>query len=159
MKGLDEMLVQMHTSGSLSAKQLCVLGYWVKHCGVTDGLMAKFAMRPDSANTKKHYNRKVRGVLGLDALDKGLMRIVVPGNDRHNVGRVTHSLAVRVPHEALHAEVLADPELHSKHVAAVANGGYTSLYMDHPVAKASNHAALPLTMYFDGVPFTKTILF
>ena len=150
-RALEELLVNLHLRGGLNAKMLCVVAFWCKHAGV-GGPLGKFALRPNSPSG--HFNRKVRTALGLDSADARCMRISVPGHDRHDVGRVLHEVAVLPPHEVLNAEIVRNPSLLTDHARSVSKGGLPPIYSQHPVAAATGHAALPVCLYMDGVPYS-----
>ena len=56
------------------------------------------------------------------------------------------------PHEELHKELIANPSLRESHDIMVAGNKFPAMYTDHPVAVASDHKALPIVAYLDGVP-------
>ena len=149
---LEELLVGMHLRGEMTAKLVCTICFWCKYAGV-GGLVAKLALRPNAPSG--HFSRKLKATLMLDKIDKRLMRIDVPGHDRHNPGRVVHEVACVPPHEVLNAEYARHPEVGNSFAEAKAQGELPPSYFEHPIAQATAHQALPVSLYLDGVPFAK----
>ena len=64
-------------------------------------------------------------------------------------------MVVVPPHEQLHAEVEANPQILDDLKKAVEQNDLAPIYFAHPVAAASGNTAVPLAIYLDGVPFVK----
>ena len=151
-EGLAEFLITKKLLGKMSAKDACTIAYWCKHAGV-GGLVAKIALKPNSASG--HFERKFNSALGLTKIDAKAMSLRIPGLSPATMGRVCHTIPFIPPHEALHAEMVSTPGLAAKLKRLVDLQALPRSYMDHPVARASRHSAMPLALYLDGVPYTK----
>ena len=84
-------------------------------------------------------------------MDERFYKIAVPGHTKHSSGRKTHDVAVLPPHELLHKEFVAQPDLPARAGTAVR----PEEYAQHPIARASPTPVTPLGFYMDGCQFTK----
>jgi hypothetical protein len=81
----------------------------------------------------------------------------VPGADRADGGRIVRQLEVQPPHELLAEEVRGNPKVLEELAAARPHEEWARNYSEHPVVVANPAGTvLPLAVYLDGVPFTRT---
>ena len=144
---LADLLLNLHVEGSLSAKHTCLIAHWAREAGAK-GPIGDLAFRPNAPSG--HYQRHVDSAMGLSK-GKGLYTVAVPGHTKHSCNRTLHDVAVLPPHEILHNEFVAKPDL----VTQAAEAQWPANYASHPVAKASSNPATPLSFYMDGCQFTK----
>ena len=150
-RALADYLVTRHVMGKMTAKEVCVIAYWVKHMGA-EGPICDFALKPSSPGG--HFARKVRNATNVCKLDSRTQMLSVPGHSPSTMSRVVHEIPFVPVHEALHAEMVSTVGLQEKLAAEVAHGGMPPCYMNHPVAIATGHRAMPISLYVDGVPYT-----
>ncbi len=105
---LVDMLLTLYVQGRMPAKQLCIMCHWAQHAGV--GSHAAALALPPGRPTG-HYKRHLDAALGFTKRHHHLYELDMPGHSKSDLGRLVHSVGVQPPHELLHAEVAARPEL------------------------------------------------
>ena len=140
-----------------TAEDVCVVSYWAAIIGDTqlaknkkDPSLKALAKAPGDKSTN-HYSRVVKRVMGMDTED--FLELKVPGVVSSDASNRSELLApVRSPHEVLHKEITANPELRASHATMVEQGQMPEAYMTNPIAIASNYTALIYHLYIDAVP-------
>lgn len=151
---LADLLVRLRTGGVLSAKQACLIAHWAAGAGAA-GPCRDFAVPPGQQSGQ--YARKMDRYLRLDADGPSFYMIDVPGQDKSQASRVVHRLEAVPAHEALAEELAADPDVLPRLQASVARRDWPQSYTEHPVVReAPPGSVLPLALYLDGVPFSKS---
>jgi hypothetical protein len=151
---LADFLVQLRTGGRISAKQACLLAHWAAAAGA-EGPCAEFGVGPgrDSGAYAKRMDRYLR----VESDGPCFYMLEVPGHDKAQASRVLHRLEAVPPHERLAAELQEDPGISARLRASIARGEWPPAYTDHPVVRAAAPGAvLPLALYLDGVPYSKS---
>jgi hypothetical protein len=144
---LAELLLHLHVEGSLSAKHTCLIAHWASQAGAK-GPVEDIAFRPEAPTG--HYQRHLDSVTGMNKTDAHYL-IPVPGHTKHSCGRTVHQIAARPPHEIMHDEIVANPDL----LAKAATARWPASYSQHRVARATARPAMPIAFYMDGCQFTK----
>ena len=107
-EGFVDLLISEFMEGRMTAKLMCVISWWASHAGVK-GIVEELAMRPQAPTG--HFHRHVELVLHLSEVDERRCTIAVPGHDKHSSSRTLHAIPAIPPHEAIHTEVVNDPEI------------------------------------------------
>ena len=148
---LAEVLIGMHISGRLQAKEVCVLSYWASKAGAV-GPARLFARRPDSATG--HFQRHLDRVAGLRGGPEQYLTISVPGHTKANASRELHEIQVLPPHEAVHQEIVQDPTI----LQSFNPHEWPASYHTHSVviaARAAGAQPIPLAFYMDAAQYNK----
>lgn len=148
-----EFLTDRYRRGVMSAHDLCLIAYWAT-CAGAQGFVTKLAKGPGAASG--HYSRHLRKLLEMDEAEGRQMILKVPGHSRHEFARVEMDLPCVPPHELLHAEVSDHPELIEKVREEAEAGTLPPMYTEHPVVRRSGFTVLPLILYIDAVPTTRS---
>ena len=149
---LASYLVAEYVEGKLSAKAVCCIAYWASKAGA-QGAVSDLSLKPNSPSG--HFARHLRKLLRVSEQAKRLYEVKCPGHCKHSMSRSTITLLANPPHEALHKEVAARPQIHDEHKSMIDKNEYAQLYYQHPVAIATQYRAIPMALYMDGVPYTK----
>ena len=149
---LQSYLVTGYLEGKLTAKHVCTISFWAYHAGLSE--MKALSLRPDSESG--HFNRLLVDVLGLRATHQSLYDLRAPMYSKAELGRTISTIPVYPPHEAISSEVEAHPEIQEGMAAAVASGDFGPRYNRHMIVQSTGFTAIPLAVYFDGVPYTKS---
>ena len=103
-----DVLTGLYTSSSLAGNVLTTLCYWAVKGGMK-GAVEKFAMKPGSHTG--HCTRKINRELGFSELKKRGYTLTCPGMRKHDAVRTTFPMEIVPTHEALWAEVAANPTM------------------------------------------------
>lgn len=144
-----EFLLNLLYTNALSAKAMCILCYWAAKAGAA-GPVTDFALKPGSPSG--HYRRKVDAATNVDlrASEASMYKISVPQHSKYDLSRTLHPMPVRLPHEELAEEVLANPACLQGPICE------TAAYKSHPVVRANPGVpVMPVALYLDGIAFTK----
>lgn len=149
---LASLLIKLRLAGTISAQQCCTLAHWASLAGAV-GPCAEFALKPGNPSTG-HYQRKLDAYLRVDE-DPAFYMLPVPQIDKADSAREVQDLETVPPHEALAAEVAADPGLLERALRAGPSDWATN-FTTHPavVSAPPGVPVLPVAIYLDGVPFT-----
>jgi hypothetical protein len=150
---LADFMIDKWCHGKMAAVDLCMMCFWMKAAGMS-GLIAELAKMP-KPNQRGKCRDHIRRKLGLDKETGRFDKLALPSSDKSDGSRITHNMYVLNPHDAINMEVADDPTIHDTLAQHVADGKLPPSYMEHPVARASGHKALPCFLYIDGVPTTK----
>ena len=128
------------------------------HFAVKGGLRgpAELAAMPPNRSTGS-YQKRLDKVLGFDAATAEQYRLGVPGHSKYDLSRTVNNLCTIPAHEALFDEMGSD-EL-AELEANFKPGEWPAVYREHPVTlegAATNDFVIPVAMFCDGVPYTKT---
>eukprot|EP00959_Pyramimonas_sp_CCMP1952_P290620 6078575-Pyramimonas_sp.AAC.1 len=104
--GLRQYLLQEWQTGTMNAKQVCVLAYWATRGGATG--VADLALRPDSS----HFAGHLKGALNLNAQHAFYM-VDVPMWCKGTESRITRPFPINLPHEFFASHAAAHPEEYS----------------------------------------------
>ena len=148
---LYQHLVSLYALSKLSAKDLCVACHYAANAAVAGGDFVSLAMEPTAPSG--HFQRQVSKVLPSPG---PLCWISIPMMHR-DTGRIQTLVPMRPAHEALAAEVIANPEL----VSECRKKQWPESYETSPVVLQAEAAGLPkpipMTFYSDGVRFTSSL--
>ena len=97
------------TSGVLSAKNICCIAWWTTHSGA-QGIITELALRPSTA-ASGHFQRKVDKTSGINFRNHYHYLVRVPSHCKYDASRTTHDFPLRLPREAICAEINADPSI------------------------------------------------
>ena len=148
-------LIEMYMTSELSAMIFCILCWHASRAGISGGPTERYAMAP--GKRVHRYQRKLNKELGYIDFAKQFMVIDVPGQTKHDMSRTSLKLPILVPHEALEAEVASDPTILARLEDFNLQGSWDSIaFADHVVVRQPGLPAVPLVLYVDGVPYTKT---
>jgi len=143
---LAELLLQLHTSGRLSAKETCLLSHWATEAGAA-GPVGEMAKGPGAQSG--HYQRHLDRVAGLRGCPDNFYTLQIPGHTKHSVDRVVNNVQVVPPHEVLHREHTENPELAAK----LQDPDWPPHFANHKVMKESPGSVVPLALYLDGAEY------
>lgn len=146
-------LLSIYSAGQVSAKSLCILCYYASRAGMP--FVERFGLAPGKSSG--HYSRRVHGALAKEEGGSDeLYSIQVPGHRRHDLSRTTHTLKVMPGHESLAKEMERDPSLSLRIREAIDEDTLPPSYMEHPVVQDSATPVLPVGLYVDAVPYSRT---
>ena len=150
-----KLLVHLMMKGILTAKQMCILCYWmfIAGCGSPVDNVAK---GPGDANAS-NYDRACDSAMGFRSLMTQYAKIRVPGFAAHSSARISMDMSVMPAHESLNDELLENPELHTVLRESISNRSLPTSYFAHPHVRAASegHEPFPLAIYFDAMPYIK----
>ena len=148
----QDMLIQLKCSGTLSAKQVCLLAYWAKGGGL-DEVGSKLALPPGRSGG--NYSRHFDHVLGFNKdLRENFYEVPLPQVERWTASRVVESCAANLVHAQLAEEICSTKDVDRKVSAAVEASGWAHEYRLHEhVRGAAGNCVVPLAIYTDGVAF------
>eukprot|EP00969_Alexandrium_andersonii_P226322 9994258-Alexandrium_andersonii.AAC.1 len=151
---LDE-LVGLYLESRASAQHLCTMCYWAVRGGMKGSLIAELALKPGQSSG--NYQRHVDLVMGFDYVKEKSFPVSCPGRPRGSAfGRATHILPFRPPHEVLHDELVEDGSVLLKLQERLDDGALPPAYTEHPVVREADSPVVPVALYMEGVPYTKT---
>lgn len=152
---LGDMLIRLRLAGTISAKQCCVLAHWASLAGAV-GPVGDFGAPPDKQSG--FYQQKLDRYMRVEEDPEKFYFLQIPGHDRSQASRCVHKTEVVPPHEALQIEVAADPSLLQRALTSAAGNEWSANYRKHPavLAAPAGEGVLPLALYLDGVPYSKT---
>ena len=149
---LAHLLVNLKARGHISAKECCTLAYWAAAAGAV-GPVKDLALRP--GQTGGVHQRKVLAYMQVGK-DLPLYAVPAPGHDRGTADRVVHELAMMPPHEAIAAELAKNPQT-LEEIRRAPPGTWGPVYDRHEIVVSSpGEVVVPLALYMDGVPFTRS---
>eukprot|EP00969_Alexandrium_andersonii_P087889 3877042-Alexandrium_andersonii.AAC.1 len=151
-EALLEQLLALHFEGKMTAKSFCIACWWASRAGA-EGPLASFALKPSASSGS--FQRKIDSQLGIKLHDPSYLDVDVPSHTKFDISRSVQPVPVQAPHEAIEAELQANPALLEELKTAAENGEWAPAYRRHPVAAQSDSVVLPLCLYVDGVPFLK----
>ena len=149
--GLAEYLVDKWMRGQMTATDVCTISFWATAAGAT-GKVNELASPPSAT---KHHSRHLKTILKMDKHVSQQMTLHLPGKSKHSPDRSLLMTSVLPPHEALYREIREHPEIFDQLAEKRANGELPRMYTQHGIAEASQHTAVPLVLYTDGVPTVK----
>ena len=145
---LVELLVNLHLEGKLSAKNLCVLCFYAEKAGVSAA--KDLSYKPDT-KAVGHFSRHVGRILGSDKINS--YKLKIPSHCKNDVTRSINEFDVMLPHEVILEEISdlpADFDLNGKKAEV------WQQFREHTAFSENvDDLPVPLSMYLDGVPFTK----
>ena len=155
---LAQMIIDLKRSHHISAKQACVLAWWASRVGGC-GLVASLACHPTTQSG--HFSRHFDRVTGLAALQAEAPKyhLELPGHRRCDASRSLELVPVLPPHEAISAEVNYDGVEHMQQLLAqaIADNKLPPAYFENDIVKENPAGTvLPIILYVDAVPFSRT---
>ena len=154
-----DMIVGMYMKGQVSAKQLCTLCWWATKAGLR-GPACELGMKPVADDGLQRgegrYQKHLDTLLGFKDSDEKLYHVGYQGHSKYDAARSRHTLPTIPPHEAIADEVSATPDLIDEHARSVATCDWPPAYTDHVVVSSTTATVLPLAVYIDGVPYSRT---
>lgn len=150
-----EELVQycnsLYLSRKLSAKDMCCIMFFASRAGVQEA--SRYACNPSapSGHFQRLLSRRMPYLLDRDIL----YELEVPSYSSDTLSRGAHTMTVISPHEAFAEAAGKDPSLQDRLLETVQRGDLPECYMQHPVAQQSGYTAIPLSIFIDGVPYSK----
>ena len=155
---LSEYIMCLKDRNVLNARQACLLCYWATRAGVgsstsSESMIKKLAFAPGKASG--NYSRHWDVVLGDMDKDDDYMKVQVPLTQRADLSRVCVEVPVVPPHVALHDEISQGGVWESLQQQMSC---MPQVYHQHPLRNHHHdgHPPLPLSLYMDGVAFTRT---
>lgn len=145
---LAELLLTLHVQGQLTAKRACIISWWAHKAGA-QGPVKELKHNP-KANSG-HFQRHLDRVAGLRGKGGAFYKLPVPGHTKHSVARLVHDVKVLPPHECLHAEHTADPDIIEK----LQESEWPVSYTNHRVVQDSPGPVVPVALYLDGAQYIK----
>ena len=146
-----QMLLDLLFAGKVAAKHLCVLCFWASKAGVKAA--GPYAFRPDAPSG--HFQRHLDLVLGAKVADT--YEIALPGHHKFDVSRTVHDNVVLAPHELLHSEVLSAGA--EKIQTSITEKQWPPIYWEHDLVQTAQDnkedLPIPLSVYVDGVPYSR----
>jgi hypothetical protein len=143
---LAELLLQLHTSGRLSAKDTCLLSHWATKAGAV-GPARSLAKGPGAPSG--HYQRHLDRAAGLRGSSDEFYALQIPGHTKHSVQRVSNLVRVVPPHEILHKEHAENPDLAAK----LEDPDWPPHFANHKIMKGSPGSVVPLALYLDAAQY------
>jgi hypothetical protein len=124
------LLDQLESGGRVSAKMICIIGYWAALSGA-EGKVGNLSVHPQSSsgNFQKHLDVLMKHNEAKDII----YNLDVPGYCRSELGNSTISLPVAPAHERLLQDIVDDPHLPAKLRSMKTNGELPLTYDNHPV--------------------------
>jgi hypothetical protein len=153
---LADLIVDLKTSGNISAKTGCLLSWWAHHAGAT-GFVESLMFRPDSETTG-HYSRHWDHALGTRTSGENWYELEVPMYRRASASRVAVDMSCLPPHEVFGQEFGAAEDLPAKLKQAIDSKELPLRYHQHPVVMSApaDVPVYPVALYLDAVQFTRT---
>lgn len=146
---LAELLLQLHVSGRLKAKEVCCISYWAAKAGAV-GPVSDLAHDPKAPSG--HFQRRLDRVAGLRGCPEQFFSLRVPVHTKSSAERVVQDIRVLPPHECLHREVIGDPSI----VEQFDLDAWPPSFRAHRVVQAAQGATVvPLAFYMDAAQYTK----
>ena len=151
---IEELLTPYNLS-QVSAKYICILCFWLTKIGISDEI-GKFGLSPDADSG--HFQRHLDKVLGFSKDRREEYHLTVPGNTRRGISRDEFELAVLPPEEVLDQELAEHyATIGTRLREAKADRELPDTYYDHPtVVNNPLEDVLPIGIYMDGFPYSKT---
>jgi hypothetical protein len=85
-----------------------------------------------------------------------LYRASVPVHRRHDLERSVYKLPIVPGHESVAAEMNSDTTMSVRLRDAIAANEFPPAFYSHPIVVQNKGLALPLSIYIDGVPYSRT---
>ena len=149
---LVEELLELYSSGKMSAKRTCILMHWSYLAGVQEA--KPYALHPDASSTG-HYQRKLASALGFGTVEKKLYTVDVPlvvDGEREKA-----PVLMRLPHESLVEQFREEPELLADWKRRIHGDPWVEAFEQHPQIRGAGPdqraKTLPLAIYMDAVEF------
>ena len=148
---LFEVLTGLKHNGKLSAKDVCIIGWWAAQAGAV-GPVRALAKAPGDPSSG-HYSMHFDSVCGTVKDNPKHYSLQVPMFDRAEGLRKEQSLACLPPHEALVDELEGEEAWQQKLLHYVDTS--PPAYRQHlVVARSLPSLAIPVSLYMDGVQYT-----
>ena len=151
---LVEFMLDLLLARTLSARQFCVIMYFVGKCGIQNAI--RFGKAPGAPSG--HYNRHIKRKFGYVFQNDHWYRIKAPGRKKHELGRVELDVVVAPVWEQLDADLRKDPSSLLKLEEAIADNKLPPTYDSHPlvVDHGAEKPVWPVHLFVDGVPYSHT---
>ena len=150
------ILIELKVRGILSAKQCCELAYYASMAGAVGGC-TELGLRPNrqTGAYSKHFDKVVPDSTSDMA---AYYQVKVPTTARADSGRIHSTIPVQLPHEAFVNEFLESSVAIEATRQALSSNSLPPAYREHPVVqnKRPHEIVHPISLYLDGVAFTRT---
>lgn len=148
-----QILLELRWKNRLSARGVCIIAWCAKQGGMAGGIR-EFALHPNAQSG--HFQRKLDKELGISP-DATLYDVLVPSFTKWEKERFVAPIPFCAVHEVIEDEVRHAPDQFAKLQKMLDEDELPLAYLDHPVVRAAPPATvLPLSIYIDGLPITKT---
>jgi hypothetical protein len=115
---------------------------------------------PDNRNTQSHAQRHLSNVLSREFQQPDYYAISVPCNDKRRSRRAPADLLLKLPHEAIPDEYTADDHaLVEQFWDDCPNFGDNPVVTDAIAKGYTTDQIIPISLYWDGVRYTKNETF
>ena len=144
---------QLLLSRTISARDFCVLAYWVSKAGISTCQPFGKAPGAQSGDYQRHLEKALEIFKHKDLLYE--LEVPCVSNE---LGRATHLLHAVPPHEVVDEAVENDPTIALKTLEAVEANELPPAYFQHPVVRAElSDASAPMAfaVYMDGVQYSQ----
>jgi hypothetical protein len=148
-----EVLLGLHFQNRLSAKQLGILCWYGSRAGL-QGPAAQFAHRPNDPATG-HFQRKVDTALGIDLRPAEAYFIDMPGHAKADLSRTTHRVRVNPFFDSMEQDVRDEPRSTKSPAELRDDPEWGPRVQDHPVLRNATKDVAVISLYLDGVAYTK----
>jgi len=156
-----EKLVHMNDLGGLSAKDLCILCYFVTKMGcpkeVVD-MLDEYALPP--GDTGRNFQRKLDTAQGMDKENPHEYILDLAGYNKYDESRSIHETIAMPAHEGIARELEAKANIIETMITQIKQREWASDYFNHPVVKGipleelMADPPLALALYVDAAPYT-----
>lgn len=149
-------LLHLWHSKLLSSQHICLLAHWASRAGAT-GFAGKLAYPPGRQSGQ--YSRHLKDVTQLHQYMDALYQFEAPMFRSCDAMRDVGVFELAPLHEVVHHEVVENENIYATLREHIRNRTLPPCYFDHPIARAhldSNKPAVPISIYTDGTPVTRT---
>ena len=88
-------------------------------------------------------------------LKRSMYHVGVPGLQKFDTSRTTHSMPVQCPHECIDREFRDQPRLLQEVERMKDQGLFPPNFYKHPAVQGTRSTVVPLELYLDGISFTR----
>ena len=143
----------LYLTRALSARDFCIA---MKHAGDA-GIEAAKPYGLDPASQSGKFQRHLAKVMPFMREDHGLYHFCLPSFNKEDLGSGEHAFCALTPHEVAHKMMAEDPSALLRLQEAIEARDLPQSYFDHPLVrdKAEDEDILPVSLFVDGVPYSK----
>ena len=153
--GLEQYFLRLYCTGTLSAKDVCLMAHEAITAGARGELLEKLALGPGRQTGK--YAQHLRSVLPEQTHAPELHYLDVPVTSRNH--RTTKSIPVSPPHECLDAELERLRAEGTMIEGMLVESEWSDVYENHPHRHRPSdpRPVVPIAIYLDGIKYTRSI--